>query len=74
MSLLESKVTLILQEKIAKFELGHQIEVLDVYSLTLEYFSWKICAYFYFGQLMLDLVLWLTWIFIFFKKIKIYLF
>ena len=51
--------SLILQEKIAKFELSHQKNVLDECSSTLESFSCKLCAYFYFGQLMLYLVLWL---------------
>ena len=38
---MDSKVTLILQEKIVKFELGHQRKVLDEYSLTLEFFLVK---------------------------------
>ena len=45
-----------LQEKIAKFVLSHQKKVLDKYSSTLEFFLVKICAYFYFGKLILYLI------------------
>ena len=38
MSSPDSKMTLILQEKIAKFELIHQKKVLDEYCSTLEFF------------------------------------
>ena len=38
MSSPDSIVTLILQEKIAKFELNHQKEDLDEYGSTLEFF------------------------------------
>ena len=37
-SSLDSIITLILQEKVAKFELSHQKKVLDEYSSTLEFF------------------------------------
>ena len=37
MSSVDSKITLILLEKIAKFELSHQKKVLDECSLTLEF-------------------------------------
>ena len=37
----DSKVTYILQEKIVKFELGHQKKVLDECSSTLEFFLVK---------------------------------
>ena len=57
MSWRDSKITLILQEKIAKFEFGHQKKVLDECSLTLEFFSCKICAYLFFGQLILYFVI-----------------
>ena len=57
MSRPDSKVILILQEKIVKFKLNHQKKVLDECSSTLEIFSYKLCAYFYFGQLMSYLVL-----------------
>ena len=41
MSYVDSKVTLILQEKIAKFELSCQEKVLDEYSSTLKFFLVK---------------------------------
>ena len=41
MSGLDSKITIILQEKIAKFELSHQKKVLDECSSTLEFFIVK---------------------------------
>ena len=41
MSWPNSKVTHILQEKIVKFELGHQNKILDECSSTLEYFLVK---------------------------------
>ena len=37
----DSKVTLILQEKITKFEQGHQKKLLDECSSTLEFFLVK---------------------------------
>ena len=48
----KSKVTFVLYEKIAKFELNHQKEILNGCSSTLDFFSFEICAYFYFGQII----------------------
>ena len=57
MSWPDSKVTHILQEKIVKFELGHQKKVLDECSSTLEFFLVK---YLHISILVsLYLVLWL---------------
>ena len=56
MSSPDFKATLIAQEKIAHFEVGNLKQVLDEYSSSLK-FSLKTHAYFYFGHLILYLVL-----------------